>query len=85
MCSQDSFLVDVICVCFAAARMVGREAERIEVLICSYYGGEGVVVFVGGRGEARFDYGAGEGDGVIGLDVQTAGDGGGYVGGEIVP
>lgn len=42
------------------------------------------MVFVGWGGETGFDYRAGEGDGVIWLDVETSGDGGCYIGREIV-
>lgn len=48
-------------------------------------GEECVVVFVGWGGEAGFDNCASYGDGVVGLDVETAGDGGIDGGGEVVP
>jgi hypothetical protein len=48
-------------------------------------GEECVVVFVGWGGETGFDDCASDGDGVVFLCVEAAGDGGGYGGGEVVP
>jgi len=45
--------------------------------MCRYDGIEVIVVFVGWIWESRFDDGAGYGNGVIFLEVQFAGDGGG--------
>ena len=74
--AQDGALVDVVGVGSAAAGVVGGEAEGVEVLSYGDDGEEAVVVFVGWGGEAGFDYLARDGDGVVGLKVQAAGDGG---------
>ena len=49
--------------------MVRRKAQRIKILHRRDDGEDGVVVFVGWRGEAGLDYGAGDSDGVVFLGV----------------
>lgn len=83
--AEDGARVDVVCVCFAAAGVVGWEAEGVEVLVYADDGGEGVVGGVDGGWELGFDEGAGYGEGVGGLEVEFAGEGGGDVGGEVGP
>jgi len=46
MSLQYSLLVEVIRVCFCASWMVCWEAERVEVLMCTNYGKEVVVILV---------------------------------------
>lgn len=82
---QNGVFVDVVCVCPAAARMIGGEVEGVEVLRYGDDGGKGVVVSVCWRGEMRFNQLTGQEDGVGGLKVKTAGDGGEYGGGDIGP
>lgn len=49
--AQDRLVVDVVRVRLAPARVVGRETQRVEVLVRRDDREEGVVVFVGRRGE----------------------------------
>ena len=65
--------------------MVGREAKRVKVLVDRDDRIEVVVVGVSGRGEGRFDYLAGEADGVGGLEVEFAREVGEDCGGHVSP
>ena len=65
--AEDGARVDVVRVGAAAAGVVGREAEGVEVLVHADDGGESVVE--GEVGEAGFDESAGEGDRMRGLEM----------------
>lgn len=65
--------------------MVGWESEGVEVLVRADYGMEGVVGFESGPGKDGLEDLAGDGDGMVFLEVEGAGGRVEYVLGDIVP
>jgi hypothetical protein len=73
MCPQNGLLVHVVGIGAVASDMVWWKPKRIEVLPCSNDGEEIIVSLV--SGETGLDELPGDGQGVVWLEVESAGYG----------
>lgn len=85
MCSQDSLLVNVVGIRPASSWVVDGEAERVEVLMHRYNGGELIVGLVDWLGKLGLDYSASNCEWVRRLKMKLARESRGYVNREVRP